>query len=134
MTDNEFSNNPEKIDDLSFEKSFSTLGLKTPLLNNLTTLGYESMTPIQAQSLPLMLAGDDIIAQAKTGSGKTAAFGLLLLNHLHVNIFAVQSLVLCPTRELAEQVSQALRQLARLLPNVKILNLSGGMPMRPQLD
>ena len=134
MTTCESSTNPEKMEGRSHETAFSSLGLKTPLLNNLTTLGYENMTPIQAQSLPIMLAGEDIIAQAKTGSGKTAAFGLSLLNHLQVNLYAVQSLVLCPTRELAEQVSQALRQLARLLPNVKILNLSGGMPMKPQLD
>ena len=118
----------------STELSFSSLSLKEPLLNNMSSLGYESMTPIQAQSLPMMLAGQDVIAQAKTGSGKTAAFGLSLLNHLNVEHFAVQALVLCPTRELAEQVSQALRQLARLMPNVKILNLSGGMPLRPQLD
>lgn len=130
MTANEHhhSNTPE------IPPLFTTLKLKEPLLNNLTSLGYEQMTPIQAQSLPIMLAGDDLIAQAKTGSGKTAAFGLCLLNHLKVNQFAVQSLVLCPTRELAEQVSQALRQLARTLANVKILNISGGMPIRPQVD
>ena len=134
MTTCESSTNPEKMEGHSLEPTFSSLGLKAPLLNNLATLGYDRMTPIQAQSLPIMLAGEDIIAQAKTGSGKTAAFGLSLLNHLQVNLYAVQSLILCPTRELAEQVSQALRQLARLLPNVKILNLSGGMPMKPQLD
>ena len=81
-----------------------------------------------------MLKGLDVIAQAKTGSGKTAAFGLTLLNHLKLEDYSVQALVLCPTRELAEQVTQVLRRLARLLPNVKILNLSGGMAMRPQLD
>lgn len=115
-------------------KSFSSLTLSEALLNNLATLGYDNMTPIQAQSLPLMLAGQDVIAQAKTGSGKTAAFGLALLNRLQVDQYAVQALVLCPTRELAEQVSQALRQLARLMPNVKVLNLSGGMPMKAQTD
>ena len=114
--------------------SFSSLALQEALSNNLLSLEYERMTPIQAQSLPLMLKGIDVIAQAKTGSGKTAAFGLTLLNKLHVSLFATQALVLCPTRELAEQVSQALRQLARLMPNVKVLNLSGGMPMKPQLD
>lgn len=114
--------------------SFSTLALREPLLNNLSSLGYDSMTPIQAESLPIMLNQKDLIAQAKTGSGKTAAFGLALLNRIQVELFAVQALVLCPTRELAEQVSQALRRLARLLPNVKILNLSGGLPLRPQLD
>ena len=92
------------------------------------------MTPIQAQSLPLMLKGLDVIAQAKTGSGKTAAFGLTLLNRLHTDQYTTQALVLCPTRELAEQVAQVLRRLARLIPNVKILNLSGGIPMRPQVD
>lgn len=116
------------------EHSFSALLLKNPLLNNLASLGYTVMTPIQAQSLPIMLKGEDVIAKAKTGSGKTAAFGLSLLNNLNVEHFAIQALILCPTRELAEQVSQALRRLARLMPNVKVLNLSGGIPMRPQLD
>lgn len=114
--------------------NFSSLSLRDALLKNISSLGYEHMTPIQAQSLPIMLEGHDVIAQAKTGSGKTAAFGLSLLNCLNVDHFAAQSLVLCPTRELAEQVTQALRQLARLMPNIKVLNLSGGMPMRPQLD
>lgn len=118
----------------STEQSFSYLALQEALLANLSTLGYEAMTPIQAQSLPIMLKGEDVIAQAKTGSGKTAAFGLTLLNRLNVKNLAVQALILCPTRELADQVSQALRRLARLMANVKILNLSGGMPMKPQLD
>jgi ATP-dependent RNA helicase DbpA len=114
--------------------SFSSLSLRNELLTNLVSLEFNSMTPIQAQSLPLMLKGSDVIAQAKTGSGKTAAFGLTLLNALNVDSYAAQALVLCPTRELAEQVTQVLRRLARLLPNVKILNLSGGIPMRSQVD
>ena len=113
---------------------FSSVSLREELLKNLATLDYKNMTPIQAQSLPIMLAGFDLIAQAKTGSGKTAAFGLALLNCLNTDIIAPKALVLCPTRELAEQVSQALRRLARLLPNVKIQNLSGGMPLKPQMD
>jgi ATP-independent RNA helicase DbpA len=92
------------------------------------------MTPIQKQSLPIILKHEDIIAQAKTGSGKTAAFALSLLNNLKISFFAVQGLVLCPTRELAEQVSQVIRRLACLMPNVKIINLSGGIPMKFQLD
>ncbi|WP_242604033.1 DEAD/DEAH box helicase, partial [Legionella santicrucis] len=95
---------------------------------------YENMTSIQMQSLPIILRNEDIIAQAKTGSGKTAAFALSLLNNLKVSFFAVQALILCPTRELAEQISQAIRRLACLIPNVKIINLSGGIPMKPQLD
>lgn len=114
--------------------SFSCLPLQENLLNNLPSLGYDTMTPIQTQSLPIMLNGHDVIAKAKTGSGKTAAFGLSILNGLNVDHFAVQALILCPTRELAEQVSQALRRLARLIPNVKVLNISGGIPMKSQLD
>lgn len=116
------------------QHSFSILPLREELLKSLDSLRYEVMTPIQVQSLPIMLRNEDIIAQAKTGSGKTAAFGLSLLNNLKIEFFGVQGLILCPTRELAEQVSQALRRLACLMPNVKIINLSGGIPMKPQLD
>ena len=116
------------------ETSFSNIGLRPPLFTNLASLGYETMTPIQIASLPILLKGVDVIAQAKTGSGKTAAFGLCILNELNTVSFAVQALVLCPTRELADQVSQSIRQLARLMPNVKVLNLSGGMPFTPQSD
>jgi ATP-independent RNA helicase DbpA len=126
-------NHPES-EPKSRDLSFSFLNLREELYKNLASLGYAAMTPIQAQSLPIMLNNQDVIAQAKTGSGKTAAFGLSLLNRLNVENYAVQALIICPTRELAEQVSQALRQLARLLPNVKVLNLSGGMPLKPQLD
>ncbi|WP_374243929.1 ATP-dependent RNA helicase DbpA [Zoogloea sp.] len=113
---------------------FETLALPPAVLANLARLGYRTMTPIQAASLPVALAGFDLIAQAKTGSGKTAAFGLPLLQRLDARRFAVQALVLCPTRELAEQVAQALRRLARAEDNIKILTLCGGSPIRPQAD
>ncbi|MES2887785.1 MAG: ATP-dependent RNA helicase DbpA [Pseudomonadota bacterium] len=113
--------------------SFSTLPLAPTVLANLQRLGYGHMTPIQAASLPLALAGKDLIAQAKTGSGKTAAFALALLANLNPRRFAVQALVLCPTRELAEQVTQELRRLARAEDNIKILTLCGGSTMRPQI-
>ena len=100
---------------------------------NLERLGYRHMTPVQAASLPLALAGKDLIVQAKTGSGKTAAFALTLLANLNLRHFAVQALVLCPTRELADQVSQEVRRLARAEDNIKILTLCGGATMRPQL-
>lgn len=90
------------------------------------------MTPVQAQSLPAMLAGQDVIAQAQTGSGKTAAFALALLAKLDVTSFDIQSLVLCPTRELAEQVAEEIRRLARSQPNIKVLTLCGGAPSRVQ--
>ncbi|MDH0863908.1 ATP-dependent RNA helicase DbpA [Mitsuaria sp. GD03876] len=101
--------------------------------DNLRQLGYLSMTPIQAASLPLTLGGHDLIAQAKTGSGKTAAFSLPLLANLNPRRFAVQALVLCPTRELADQVTQEIRRLARAEDNIKILTLCGGAPIRNQL-
>jgi len=113
--------------------SFSTLNMRNELINNLASLSYHAMTPIQSQSLPDILAGKDVIGQGKTGSGKTAAFGLGLLQKLDVKNYAIQSLVLCPTRELADQVSKELRRLARQLANVKILTLCGGMPFGPQL-
>ena len=112
--------------------SFSELPLAPAVLANLARLGYVSMTPIQAQSLPAALAGHDLIAQAKTGSGKTAAFSLALLARLDARRFDVQALVLCPTRELADQVTQEIRRLARAEENVKVLTLCGGTPMAPQ--
>ncbi len=113
--------------------AFSSLSLPPAVIENLQRLGYERMTPIQAAALPLALAGKDLIAQAKTGSGKTAAFALPLLANLNPRRFAVQALVLCPTRELAEQVTQELRRLARAEDNIKILTLCGGATMRPQI-
>src|SRR2546421_8897533 len=113
--------------------SFSSLPLPPATLANLQRLGYEHMTPIQAASLPLALAGKDLIAQAKTGSGKTAAFALPLLANLNPRRFAMQALVLCPTRELAEQVTQEIRRLARAEDNIKTLTLCGGATMRPQI-
>lgn len=115
------------------QDSFSSLTLRPALLDNLETLGYLHMTPIQVQSLPHTLAGKDVIAQGKTGSGKTAAFGLGLLERLEVKRFRVQSLVLCPTRELADQVARELRRLARGIHNIKILTLCGGTPFGPQI-
>ncbi|MEN3278491.1 MAG: ATP-dependent helicase DbpA [Massilia sp.] len=112
---------------------FSALPLAPQFLANLGTLGYNTMTPIQAESLPAVLEGRDLIAQAKTGSGKTAAFGIGILNKLNPAWFAVQGLVLCPTRELADQVAGELRRLARGVGNVKILTLTGGIAMRPQI-
>ncbi len=113
---------------------FDRLPLSPALLENLVSLGYAQMTPIQAAALPPMLEGKDLIAQAKTGSGKTAAFGLALLQRLRTSSREVQSLVICPTRELADQVARELRALARTTPNVKLVALYGGVPMRANRD
>ena len=112
---------------------FSSLNLNPNLVKNLGTLGYDAMTPIQALSLPLILEGKDLIGQGKTGSGKTAAFGLGLLHKLNVKSYKVQSIVLCPTRELADQVASEIRKLARAIHNIKILTLCGGAPFGPQI-
>ena len=116
------------------ETSFSTLSLSPTLLHNLKELGMAEMTPIQAQSLPLVLQGRDVIARAKTGSGKTAAFGLGVLQQLQPKQFRVQALVLWRTRGLADQVAQERRRLARMQENNKILSLTGGRPFGAQLD
>jgi len=112
--------------------AFSTLPLPSSQLANLTQLGYLAMTPVQAASLPIALAGQDVIVQAKTGSGKTAAFALALLATLDQSSKAVQALVLCPTRELADQVATEVRRLARSEDNIKTLVLCGGAPMHTQ--
>ena len=113
-------------------KRFDTLALSAATLENLLRLGYLEMTAIQAASLPPALQGRDLIAQAKTGSGKTAAFALALLARLDLRRFEVQALVLCPTRELADQVTTEVRRLARSEDNVKVVTLSGGVPLRGQ--
>ncbi|MAD07427.1 MAG: ATP-dependent RNA helicase DbpA [Gammaproteobacteria bacterium] len=112
---------------------FSELALKPQLLTRLNAMGFDTMTPVQAASLPSLMAGKDVIAQASTGSGKTAAFALACLQRLNSAAFHVQSLVLCPTRELAEQVAQSARDLAKNLANTKILTLCGGVPLGPQI-
>ena len=114
--------------------SFSHLPLSQAMLTTLDQLGYAQMTPVQAASLPAALSGRDLIVQAPTGSGKTAAFGLALLNRLDPAVWQVQAMVLCPTRELADQVTEELRRLARAAGNVKILSLCGGATMRPQRE
>ncbi len=111
---------------------FDTLALPPTVLDNLNRLGYHAMTAIQAAALPPALLGRDLIAQAKTGSGKTAAFALALLARLDPRRFAVQGLVLCPTRELADQVTTEIRRLARAEDNVKVVALAGGVPLRGQ--
>jgi len=114
--------------------SFSSLPLSKAQIANLDSLGYKKMTPVQASSLPPILDGKDMIVQAKTGSGKTAAFGLGLLQKINPRFFGLQALVLCPTRELADQVAKEIRQLARCIPNIKLVVLCGGKPLGPQVD
>jgi ATP-independent RNA helicase DbpA len=114
-------------------RDFSSLPLSPALLRNLDRLGYRVMTAIQARSLPLILKRRDLIAQADTGSGKTLAFAIGILHRLDPADFGIQALVLCPTRELADQVAKELRRVARYADNIKVLTLCGGVPMGPQI-
>ncbi len=114
---------------------FDQLALAPATLQNLEQLGFAQMTPIQAASLPVTLAGQDLIAQASTGSGKTVAFGLPLIERLQSAgspSAPVQAVILCPTRELADQVTMEIRRLARARQNVKVVTLCGGVALRGQ--
>src|SRR5687768_17903845 len=111
--------------------AFADLGLSAGLLQTLDELGYQEPTPIQEQAIPELLAGHDVIGQAQTGTGKTAAFGLPLLQYIDPESDEVQAVVLTPTRELCIQVTQALRAYAEHLP-LEIVAVFGGAPIRSQ--
>jgi ATP-independent RNA helicase DbpA len=111
---------------------FAALGLSPPLLQVVGELGFQAPTPIQAQSIPVLLRGADVIAQSQTGSGKTAAFALSILHRLRLDDRRLQALVLCPTRELGAQVAAEVRRLGRRLPGLHVLELAGGQPVRAQ--
>ncbi|MFP6843676.1 MAG: ATP-dependent RNA helicase DbpA [Thalassolituus sp.] len=113
--------------------TFASLGLPQEQLDNLQQMGYEQMTEIQQQALPAALEGKDVLAQARTGSGKTAAFGIALLSRINPRFFGAQTLIMCPTRELATQVATEIRKLARFQQNIKVVTLCGGMPIGPQI-
>ena len=112
---------------------FETLGLAEPITKALGELGYEAPTPIQQQTIPLLLAGRDVVGQAQTGTGKTAAFALPVLQTLDLNQNVVQALVLTPTRELALQVAEAFHNYARHLGRVRVLPVYGGQAIQQQL-
>ena len=112
---------------------FKSLGLPHFLLNSLMDLGYESATPIQAETIPAMLSGRDVVGIAQTGTGKTAAFALPSLASLDFNSVVPQILVLCPTRELSMQVADAFRSYAKRSKGCKVVALCGGNDMRQQL-
>lgn len=115
------------------ENSFKILPLSSEIISALDAVNYQKMTPIQEQSLPMILEGRDVLAQAKTGSGKTAAFGLGVLSKIDIHKQKPQALVLCPTRELAEQVTKEIRKLASFIPNLTIRSLCGGSAIQHQI-
>ena len=118
---------------LNTSKDFKNLPLSQEILSNLDSLGYLEMTPIQEKGLPFVLGNRDFIGQANTGSGKTAVFALAILSKLDISILQCQALVLCPTRELAEQVCVEIRRLARFTNNIKVLTLAGGTEERHKI-
>ncbi len=120
--------------DAATEISFEDLGLPAPLLRALDDVGYEAPSPIQAQTIPPLLEGRDVLGQAQTGTGKTAAFALPLLARIDLHKRAPQVLVLAPTRELAIQVSEAFQKYAARLQGFHVLPIYGGQDYRPQLQ
>lgn len=116
-----------------FETTFADLGLKAPILEALNDLGYEKPSPIQAECIPHLLSGRDVLGMAQTGSGKTAAFSLPLLNNIDPDLRAPQILVLAPTRELAVQVAEAMTEFSKHMRGVNVLALYGGQRYDVQL-
>ncbi|MDQ3264987.1 MAG: ATP-dependent RNA helicase DbpA [Myxococcota bacterium] len=112
---------------------FASLNLSPALLQVVQELGFQTLTPIQAESIPVLLQGADLIGQSQTGSGKTAAFTLPILQKVRLEDRELQALVLCPTRELSAQVATEVRRLARRLPGLHVLELAGGQPVQPQI-
>ncbi|ANG94314.2 DEAD/DEAH family ATP-dependent RNA helicase [Lelliottia amnigena] len=116
-----------------FETTFADLGLKAPILEALTDLGYEKPSPIQAECIPHLLSGRDVLGMAQTGSGKTAAFSLPLLHNIDPELRAPQILVLAPTRELAVQVAEAMTEFSKHMRGVNVVALYGGQRYDVQL-
>ena len=112
--------------------TFESLGLHKPMLQTISALGYESPSPIQLEAIPPLLEGRDILGQAQTGSGKTAAFALPLLARLNLKKRSPQVLVLAPTRELAIQVSEAFQKYASNLKGFHVVPIYGGQDYRVQ--
>lgn len=119
---------------MSTSKPFTSLKLSKDLLKVIADLGYETMTPVQEESIPLLLAGKDVIGQSKTGSGKTAAFAIPILERIQTERRCIQALIMCPTRELCAQVAREIRRLARSHHGLQVLVLSGGQFIGPQLS
>jgi len=115
------------------ESTFAALGLRDSLLATLTSLGYEAPTPIQERTIPILLAGHDLIGQAQTGTGKTAAFALPILQKIDVGARGTQALILTPTRELAMQVAEAVHSYAHGMEGLSVLPVYGGAPIVHQL-
>src|SRR5215203_825207 len=114
--------------------TFEAFGLREPILAAVREVGYETPTPIQSKTIPPLVEGRDVVGQAQTGTGKTAAFALPLLHRLDVSSKETQALILVPTRELALQVAEALHTYSRHLGSVRVLPVYGGQPIQKQIE
>ena len=112
---------------------FDTLGLDPKILRAITEMGFEEPSPIQAKAIPEVMAGHDVIGQAQTGTGKTAAFGIPLLQKIDPKNRKLQAIILCPTRELAIQVADEIRRLSKFMHGIKILPVYGGQDINSQI-
>jgi ATP-dependent RNA helicase DeaD len=112
---------------------FEELNINEKILRGIETMGFEEASPIQASAIPVLLEGKDIIGQAQTGTGKTAAFGIPVLEKIDTHNKNVQAVILCPTRELAIQVAEEFRNLGKFLHNIKILPIYGGQEIVKQI-
>ena len=117
------------MDTLKFEE----MGLSPHILKAVTDMGFEEATPIQSQAIPLILKGKDIIGQSQTGTGKTASFGIPCLEMIDPDSRKLQAVILCPTRELAIQVSEEFRKLLKFADNIRVLPIYGGQPIDRQI-
>src|SRR5512141_2261035 len=115
-------------------KLFSELGLSAEVLKAIDKLGFEQATPVQSEAIPLLLQGRDVVGQSQTGSGKTAAFAIPAIEKTDPNLRAVQVLILCPTRELAVQVSEEVHKLAIFKRGINALPIYGGQSYERQFD
>ncbi|MBQ8684153.1 MAG: DEAD/DEAH box helicase [Clostridia bacterium] len=116
------------------QTGFAALGLSEPTLRALEAMGFTQPTPIQTETIPLVMDGRDVIAKAPTGTGKTCAFGIPLIECLNPDMKDLQALVLCPTRELCEQITADLRALIRFNPAIRIASVYGGQSMNRQVE
>ena len=112
---------------------FEELGLLPEILRGIEEMGFEEATPIQSQAIPVVMSGSDVIGQAQTGTGKTAAFGIPMLQNMDSELKKTQALILSPTRELAIQVAEELRNLSKYMHGVKILPVYGGQDISKQI-
>ncbi len=115
------------------DSTFTGLPISSPILKAIDSLGFEAPTPIQQQAIPPLMEGRDVVGQAQTGTGKTAAFGIPLLQHIDTSVHGVQAIILCPTRELAIQVTGELIKLGRFMEGLQVIPVYGGQPIGRQI-